>query len=139
MALRGPKPQQPDKKDAKPIPGKPTCPSHLKGVARTKWTKIVDYLDEMGVLSKTDGDVVEQLCLLYARQYEAERVLAKEGLTFTTPSGFRRPIPEVGIANDCAKQIKGLLETLGLTPAARARVNTTKEEEIDQKWIPPSH
>jgi P27 family predicted phage terminase small subunit len=61
----------------------------------------------------------------------------QEGLTFETPNGYIQQRPEVSIGNKAQERLLAAAKELGLTPAARARMNrnkiSEKEEEFDSE------
>lgn len=118
--------------------GKPNCPKTLSKGAKAIWNVIVKDLESRGLLDETDGHILEQFAILKDQQQVCLDFIAENGLTFETASGMRRPHPEVKMASECGKAIKGLLEAMGLTPAARARLQgVDTSEAIDPKWLNP--
>src|SRR5262245_60724919 len=100
MGKRGPAPESPEvlrmkgswrakTRQGAPQPkrGRPKCPSFLSPAAKTKWRQIVPVLDQMGVLTTADGDVLSAYCQAWAEFQIATETLDREGRTVTLPSG----------------------------------------------------
>ncbi|MFO7856529.1 MAG: P27 family phage terminase small subunit, partial [Paracoccaceae bacterium] len=43
-------------------PPPPTCPAHLSPAAREGWKRLVEVLDEMGVLTRADRGALAAYC-----------------------------------------------------------------------------
>lgn len=128
---RGPKPSIAGSAPT-PTRGVPTCPKHLDPVARTHWKVITKALDDLGVLSLSDADVLEIYCTVYSRWREAEAKVKAEGMTIEVgDKGYEIQNPYLNIANGCIKQMNSLMGNMGLTPAARAKVNAATKESAD--------
>lgn len=119
-----------------PPPGRPRRPAWLRPKARTVWDALVSLLDGAGVLTVIDGNVLARYCQLWARWREVEDDLAKDGQT--TVNRFGEPIaqPGVRIANALAVQLRQLEGELGMSPAARVRLQVDKQadtrDELDK-------
>ncbi len=104
-------------------PGVPTCPRHLSGAARREWHRIAHVLADAGVLTQVDRAVLALYCQAYGRWAEAERAVAKGGMTDKTPNGLEIQSVYLQIANKAMEQVKRYGAELGLTPAARTRIH----------------
>jgi len=64
---------------------------------------------------------------IYADNYDkwlmCENFTKKNGFSFICSTGYPSPFPEVAISNKAQQQILICAKELGLTPAARARMN----------------
>lgn len=108
-----------------PPPGRPTCPRHLGPVARAAWKHWEPILLDMGTLTVADRSMLELTCSAYAEYRRGAEVLAKKGPVVTFTSGKGRQVranPAAGVAADAWRRTVVGLRELGLTPAARARV-----------------
>jgi P27 family predicted phage terminase small subunit len=118
-----------------PIREMPEPPDHLDAVAVREFRRVVDYLDQMGVLSLTDTDHIALYADVYSRWCRATKHLQAHGDTVTMPNGYQAISPHLKIANECIKQMRGLLSDMGMSPAARTKVNVLPQEDIEEdKW-----
>lgn len=108
--------------EPKPSLGAPKCPTWLDLEAKREWRRIVPELDRIGLLTKVDGTALAGYCQAYSRWREAEEVLSRDGLTFSTPNGYVQQRPEVAIAQKYLTIVKTFCAEFGLTPSARGRM-----------------
>jgi len=97
-------------------------PQHLNEVARAEWRRVAPELVRLGLLTDIDHTALEAYCASYARWLQAEAILSKAGLTFTTSEGYIQQRPEVIIARNSLQLIKVFCAEFGMTPSARARM-----------------
>ena len=108
-----------------PAVERPSCPDHLTVEARAEWDRITIELEKLGLLTQLDRAALAVYCQAWGRWVEAERHLAEdgdEGLTMTTPSGFRRPGVWLVISERAVEQMHRFLAEFGMTPSARSRI-----------------
>lgn len=88
----------------------------------------------MGDKDFTDSDLkaLEGYCQSYSRWKSCEIILQKEGYTFTTPNGYIQQRPEVSISNKALQEMRSWSKELGLTPAARSRMNKNSNSNTDK-------
>ncbi|MFG1345238.1 phage terminase small subunit P27 family [Xanthobacter autotrophicus DSM 431] len=99
----------------------PAPPEWLDDDARAEWLRVLPILfNERRTLSVADLAVFANYCIAIGQVAEASRILAKEGLTFTGPSGPKRH-PAGAIRSDGMNQARQMAAELGLTPASRGR------------------
>ncbi len=115
---RGYNPTEPVPPDALP-----DCPDHLSEVARDEWDRLAVTLHGMGVLTTVDRAALAAYCQCYGRWVEAERKIATLPGMVKTPSGYVQQNPWIGVANKQLELMGRFMTELGLTPAARSRVN----------------
>lgn len=108
--------------EPKPVPIAPECPIWLSDFAQEEWARVYEKLERLGLLTEVDGTAFEAYCTAYGQFKEAHLILREKGLTFSTPNGYEQQRPEVAIANNAAKVMRGFMIEFGLTPAARARL-----------------
>jgi P27 family predicted phage terminase small subunit len=113
-----------NRREAKPRPAMPSCPSHLNPVAKAEWRRITPLLHKCGLLSELDRAALAAYCQAWARWVEAERAIAEVGSLVKAPSGYLIPHPYLGIANRAMKQMHSLLAEFGMTPSSRTRIKT---------------
>lgn len=98
------------------------CPRELDATGRAAWRKVVADLAAMGILSRTDGNIIAVYCAAYADWRKADAGIRKEGYAVPTARGGLITTPYWRVAREArAVMIKALVE-LGLTPAARTRI-----------------
>ncbi len=114
--------------EPKPPRGRPTCPRWLKNEARAEWKRLVVLLDDMGVITKADGNALSRYCKLLERWKRMEAFIEENGETYQTmdrdgmPAG-RQVYPQVKLAHELAVQLGRLEGEFGMTPASRSRVS----------------
>jgi P27 family predicted phage terminase small subunit len=116
--------KRPIKDEPKPVPIAPDCPIWLPQFAQEEWQRVYRQLEQLGLLTQVDGTAFEAYCMAYGQWKESHLILREKGLTFMTPNGYEQQRPEVAIANNAAKIMRGFMIEFGLTPAARARMGT---------------
>lgn len=104
----------------------PSCPAWLGREAKREWKRIAPELERLGLIALVDRAALAGYCQAYQRWYDAEKILADEGLTFVTEKGYVGQRPEVAIANTAMKEMRAFLQEFGMTPAARTRVRSAK-------------
>jgi len=110
--------------------GRPPVSPIVQGDALDLWDMLVPILDEMGLLTLLDGQVIERYCVLYGRWRELEKIIRAEGHTFTTYEGTGdekrvksvRARPEARMAAELSTQLRALEREIGLSPAARTSI-----------------
>lgn len=116
----------------------PDPPRHLSAGARAEWRQVVPELHRMGVIARLDGTLLAMYAEAVARWRAAERIVAADGMLLTTQQGNRIQHPAVGVANVARRDAVRIMGELGLTPAARAKMEAvaTNEDEVDRKYFP---
>lgn len=109
---------------AEPVPpeGCPDCPDHLSEDARLEWDRVAYALHAMGVLTVVDRAALAAYCQAYGRWVEAERKLQLTPALIKLPSGYIQQSPWMSIANKQLEVMGRYMTELGMTPAARSRV-----------------
>lgn len=129
------RPDRINKREPKPK-GAPVCPAHLDQVARNEWRRVVPELVRLGVIARIDSTTLAAYCQNYSRWVAAELELEKHGgLTYIGDTGMIRKHPAVGIAHDAMAAMKAFAVEYGLTPASRARVHGSKEEDPEDDLL----
>lgn len=109
--------------EPKPEPIAPDPPKWLTGEAKKEWLRVAPELEKLGLLTRVDMAALAGYCQAYATWVKAEKILKKEGLTFTTPNGYIQQRPEVSIAQKSLQIVRGFCAEFGLTPSARSRMS----------------
>ena len=111
-----------NRSEPRPRPVAPKCPTWLAAEAKREWKRIAPALERLGLLTEIDGVALAGYCQSYARWRQCQEVLAKDGLTFKTESGYTAARPEVAIGNRALIEVRAFCVQFGLTPSARARM-----------------
>ena len=99
----------------------PDPPEWMGDDARAEWLRVLPILfTDRRTLSVADLAIFGNYCVAIGQVAEANRILSKEGLTFTGPSGPKRH-PALAIRSDGMTQARQMAAELGLTPASRGR------------------
>ena len=123
-----------DGREPKPEKGKPDIPENISEDGKKVWEKLEPLLENMNVLTKADGIILEMISETYTRWRDAEDKIKKFGTVFpikcdkTGDVKYLQQSPFVGQANTAAKQLQSLLREVGLTPSARASLQVDLKE-----------
>jgi len=135
LQLRGSK----HAKNREELGTKPTSmepPPWLKPRAKEIFGNVVEWMERMGTLAESDGNVITRYAVVYTQWEFAAQKLQELDLTHvevTNNDGSLRFTRACGVAaqaKDCGDQLRHLEAVLGLTPSDRTRLgyNTTKVE-----------
>lgn len=116
----------PDEPQPEPTP--PNAPTWLHREAKREWRRIVPELESLGLLTKIDRAQLAAYCQSYARWYEAEMVIKRDGMIMTTATGYQQQMPAVGIARQAMADMRAFASEFGLSPAARTRISVKPAE-----------
>lgn len=116
------------KREPKAPRGRPSPPAYLGRVAKATWRRVIRDLESMRILSAVDRDIIAAYCQAVQRYQEFERAITEHGITFVTEKGYVAQRPEVAMAHKQAQLVKQLAGELGLTPAARSRIDVPEKE-----------
>ena len=105
----------------------PTPPRHLRKDGKDFWTTIVTEHD----LESQQLALLCMACEQFDLQEQARKVIAKQGMTYTTKTGAIKPRAELSIERQAARLISTLIRQLALDadpgPAKRGRVVRSRE------------
>ena len=151
MSRRGPAPEPTTLKLLKGNPGRrpindreprpkrrrPRCPQWLDADAKATWKQLVPELEQMGVLTRIDGNALARYCVLWSRWKRAEQFIAKHGEAYPIKDekGNLKDLhqfPQVGVANKLAVQLTRLEQEFGMTPSARTRIRVEAQHHEDE-------
>ncbi len=150
MAGRPPKPKailhlsNPDKARSRPEIGKkmthlPPVPPHLSQVAGEIFLTTCEHLHEMGVLAKSDVEVVARyaICLdMLHRASTALKDVVEPVVAVLDPKTnemrFTRNCPELDLFLQMSEQQKKLESDLGLSPVDRAKLGISRKDDDRQ-------
>jgi P27 family predicted phage terminase small subunit len=109
----------------------PDCPVELSPAAKAEWTRLVEDLAALRLLTNLDRAALAAYCGAYALWAEATEAIQKYGAMVKSPSGYPIQSPYVSIANRQAELMMRIASEFGFTPASRSRISTPSE-------LPPS-
>jgi P27 family predicted phage terminase small subunit len=104
-----------------PSDGRPVCPTS-DPLIQEVWDYTLDQLDEMGLTSVCDRDVLHAYCAAVAVHRKAEELVAREGY-FIKILNSTQPHPALKVMREQAPLIKSLGNEFGMSPAARTRIH----------------
>ncbi len=122
-------------------PVRPRRPWGMTKDAAKCWTSLMHKLKKLGVLSRTDTDMLVTYCETWARWHAARRWLDQHGVKYPVfekgdpgvdergqPRERRvigwRPWPEVAIEQQCRRDLRQLGAEFGLSPSSRTGLTT---------------
>jgi P27 family predicted phage terminase small subunit len=112
------------------------CPdAGLHPIAKAEWRRVVAAMKKHGLITDLDAAVLGAYCANFARMKLAEAHVLSEGAvieqTVTDSHGraFTKLVksPYLTVANESARLLKQLAETLGLSPVSRGRMGIETE------------
>jgi len=133
--LEGNPGNRPIETSLKPAPVAPECPSWLDKTAKKEWNRVVPELEKLGLISQLDRTALAIYCQSYSQLVACEKALAKEELTYETPSGQKKPNPYIAIIRDLKTTIRQYLSEFGLTPSSRSRMSISGETDDDDDFF----
>jgi P27 family predicted phage terminase small subunit len=87
---------------------------------------VASALHELGVFTTIDRAALAAYCQAYGRWVEAEERLRDSQLLYKAPSGHVQQSPLLGIIHKQLELIGRYMAELGMTPAARTRVQVAQ-------------
>lgn len=108
---------------------KNSCPTWLDIEAKKEWRRIIKILElEKVDFKEKDLKALEGYCMSYSKWKKCEQYLMENGYTFEAGNGYIQQRPEVAISNKAIQEMRAYQKELGLTPAARTRMNKNISE-----------
>ncbi len=123
------------KNEPRPRPVAPSRPAWLLPEAKREWSRVAPELERLGLLTVVDRAALAGYCQAWAQAVQAEDVLRREGLTFTTPNGYVQQRPEVAIAQKAWQAVKSFAAEFGLTPSSRTRLSLPEFDDDDPEGL----
>jgi len=106
-------------------------PGDLDQDGEFEWRRLCAACVSLGVLTVADRSIVELAAHAYATFIRATRVLMASGNTYETKNRAGEKVikarPEAAIASDAWRRYRAAICELGLTPAARTRVEAASD------------
>jgi len=118
--------------EPKPHEASLVCPDWLTDEAKTLWNKYALVMKDLGVFKQTDEMSFATLCQEMGRYIELQKIInERKGYTTNNIRGGSKPYPEMAMARECLKNIRGLMAEFGMTPSSRSRISVSEIEEED--------
>jgi len=131
-------PERENKQEPQPKYGRPHPSDKVTGdkVAMEKWEHCCDLLEEMGLLTTSDHDLLEQYCITYSLFSSTLAKVRTTGVVLVRTKG------EVSITRNpfttelqkFMDRMTKLMAELGLTPSSRARLRANPEALVDDAF-----
>jgi len=119
-------------KEPQPETAVPTCPPHLKGVARTEWTRITGELHALNIITRIDRAALVAYCQAWADYVQACDKVSKEGEVIISDKGGLYQNPWVSIKNSAMDRMVKISAEFGMTPSSRSRIKVDAPDEDDE-------
>lgn len=105
--------------------GLPDMPDWLIEPEREVWQQVVDRLDQIGTLHRTDGEAIGRYCSLLVRWVTAKQFIEKNGTVYVVKNSKGevhrfQPYPQAIDYKHLLPMILRLEQEFGLTPSSRA-------------------
>jgi P27 family predicted phage terminase small subunit len=113
----------------------PKPPRNLDAEAKREWKRVSSELLEAGLLTAVDRAALAAYCAAWSRWRAAEKIIQREGMTFTTERGYVQQHPAVGIANTALTTMRQFLVEFGMTPGSRAKVTASAPADDDEDFF----
>ena len=109
------------------------APRSLGQDGRRAWRRLARDLVAAKILSNVDFDALHAYCSAIDQFLKAERYVKKNGMHTYASSGAMVASPYVNMRNQAQEQMRKWANELGITPAARSRVEAiTDKGESDE-------
>jgi P27 family predicted phage terminase small subunit len=129
--LEGARPSKVNHNEPVPSDDLPVCPDWVAPEVRQVWDYTVQELDQMGLASSADRDVLLAFCEQVNTHRRACQMLAKSDVLIKGPLGGPVRNPAVVVQRDSAQAIRSLAQEFGLSPSARARIQVQADHTAD--------
>lgn len=116
------------------------CPKWMPPEGRREWRRVVPELERLGLLSIVDQASLEGYCQSYADWRKNVDWITENGDVLpirdkvTGKITYLQQVPQVGMAQKALNDVRKFAQEFGLTPAARARLQTANKE-VDQSEL----
>lgn len=107
----------------------PVPPKHLTKAERETWETTIAALRPIGLLSSVDVFLLAAYCICVSTEKAAAKIIATEGLLSSTQAGLPATHPAVTIRRQAMVDGVAYAGHLGMTPAARLRLNAQAAPE----------
>ena len=113
--------------EPRPERGRPRSPSWLSPETKAACRSVTPLLEDMGVLTKADGNALVRYCQLWARWKAAEQFIHENGDIYALRDDrgkvkWFQQYPQVAIAHRLSIALTRLEAEFGMTPSSRSRI-----------------
>lgn len=119
-----------NKNEPRPDPCVPECPPELGPAAQREWTRLVNELSTLNMITSLDRAALATYCGAYALWAEATEAIQKFGAMVKSPTGYPMQSPYISIANRQAEIMMRIASEFGFTPASRSRIALPEESRL---------
>jgi P27 family predicted phage terminase small subunit len=136
LELRGSKHARNREELGEAPPSPLTPPEWLKPRAKQIFLTVCGWLDRMGTLAESDGNVITRYSVVYVMWEHAAQQLQKVDMAYVEVVDgkgdlrFTRANAVATQAKECGEQLRHLETVLGLTPADRTRLGYHAEKIV---------
>jgi P27 family predicted phage terminase small subunit len=125
--------------------GLPSCPKHLKGIARKAWHFWAEELEQMNLDHRPDGPMLQGACISFATAVEMHELVEAQGklvakkernpVTGQMEVVDVRPHPALAIRDRALTQLRLFGSEFGFSPVSRARLFVEQKETEGQDLL----
>jgi P27 family predicted phage terminase small subunit len=118
--------------------GCPRCPFGVTSGAGRKWKEIITGLKRLGLIDEIDQTHIEGLCRNYQVAKEADKVVARDGITIIGSLGSTIANPACNVSSKAWAAVRQYGNDLGLNHLSRQRMESTAtqvEDDIESKYL----
>jgi len=119
--------------------GKIETPEHLSDSVRLIFEYVVAELEHMGIASPSDVDSIVCYCEAVDKHRQASALLARSPVLVKGMHGNLVRNPAMQIQRDSATLIRQFAQEFGLTPSARARIDSDRAQSDDDNPFAAAH
>jgi P27 family predicted phage terminase small subunit len=117
----------------------PSVPHYVDQKALTYFSEIVNYGLDMNIVTKADSVIIGLLSSEMAEWTELNDLIKSEGFMVKMPTatGFMQTVinPKIKVRDDKLKVILKMISELGMTPAARSKVNINEKSKNEKSAL----
>ena len=116
-----------NRREPRPEPGRPVCPTWLNKDAKRAWKQLVPLLEAMRVLTKVDRNALARYVETWTRWRRCAQFIEKHGESYPVKDSKDRVLgfkafPQAKLSLELSAQLSRLEQQFGMTPAARTRI-----------------
>jgi P27 family predicted phage terminase small subunit len=118
--------------------GCPKCPFNITSIAGRKWKEITAGLKRLGLIDSIDQTHIEGLCRQYQLAKQADKLIARDGITIEGSMGSIVANPACNVSAKAWAAVRQYGNDLGLNHLSRQRMESTAtqtEDDIENKYL----
>lgn len=111
------------------------CPKILNKDGKKEWKRVIKIFEEENK-KFTDQDIkaLERYCSSYSDILKFSKLLEETGYLIYSTSGYPQQHPYCQLKKNAEQEMRNWMKELGLTPAARARMNKNKSISVGDNY-----